>query len=265
MKKSDAIALAAQLISEHVGGERFVPFSRELGLETVSDAYDVQEQFVERLLVHHGDVAGYKIGLTSVPMQTLCGIDQPISGAVLSKRVLKSGVQVEASDFGRLGLEFEIAVRIGKSTAVGDAPYSAETIAPHVEAVCAAIELVDDRAADYKKLDVLSLIADNSWNGGIVLSEFKTSWPDLEHVSGSVWQGSATIDKGRGGDVLGHPFNSLAWLANHLSSRGRNLEAGQIVLTGSLVKTIFPTEDAAYRFDLEGIGSVQLEVLTSNP
>lgn len=265
MKKSDAMALATRLISEHASGERFVPFSRESGLEAVSDAYDVQDQFVERLLVHHGDVVGYKIGLTSIPMQTFCGIDQPIGGAVLSKRVLKSGVKVKASDFGRLGLEFEIAVRIGVSTAIDGTPYSAETIAPHVDAVCAAIELVDDRAADYKKLDVLSLIADNSWNGGAVLSEFKSGWPDLEQVSGAVWQGSATIDKGRGGDVLGHPFNALAWLANHLSSRGRNLEAGQIVLTGSLVKTIFPAQDAAYRFDLEGIGSVQLEVLTSNP
>jgi len=57
-------------------------------------------------------------------------------------------------------------------------------LAPHIDGVCAAIELVDDRSADYAKLDVLSLVADNSWNGGIVLSEFATKWPDLERVLG---------------------------------------------------------------------------------
>ena len=51
-------------------------------------------------------------------------------------------------------------------------PFTAEAIRPHIDGVCAAIEIVDDRNADYANLDVLSLVADNSWNGGIVLSEF---------------------------------------------------------------------------------------------
>jgi hypothetical protein len=45
---------------------------------------------------------------------------------------------------------------------------------PHIGGVCAAMELNDDRNADYNNLDVLSLLADNSWNGGVVLSEFAT-------------------------------------------------------------------------------------------
>jgi hypothetical protein len=53
-----------------------------------------------------------------------------------------------------------------------------------IDDVCAAIELVDDRSADYTNLDVLSLVANNFWNGGIVLSEFATKWPDLEGVLG---------------------------------------------------------------------------------
>ena len=31
----------------------------------------------------------------------------------------------------------------------------------------------------------------------------------------------------------------LAWLANHLAEEGKGLHAGQIVLTGSLVKTVW--------------------------
>ncbi len=31
-------------------------------------------------------------------------------------------------------------------------------------------------------------------------------------------------------------------------------------MTGSVMKTVFPTEDASYRFDLEGLGSVEVQV-----
>jgi 2-keto-4-pentenoate hydratase len=260
MNRSEALSVAKNLVREHDQGDRFKPFAKSRGINTLSDAYDVQEQFVLQLIDRHGGIAGYKIGLTSVPMQQLCGIDQPISGAVLSKRILSSGATVKISDFGRLGLEFEIGVRIGRNTTAQTNDYSVETIAPHVDAICAAIELVDDRSADYKELDVLSLLADNSWNGGIVLSAFQNTWPDLEAVPGTVRKDSVEVDKGHGRDVLGHPFNSLAWLANHLASRGRALVAGQVVLTGSLVKTIFPADDAAYKFELGGVGTVEVNV-----
>jgi len=133
-------------------------------------------------------------------------------------------------------------------------------IAPHVGGVGAAIELVDDRNADYAGLDVLSLVADNSWNGGIVLSDFTASWPDLENVLGRATKDGASIGEGHGRDILGHPFNSVAWLATQLASRGSGLKAGQIVMTGSVMKTVFPTEDADYRFDLASIGSVEVQV-----
>src|SRR4030088_2733394 len=197
---------------------------------------------------------------TSAPMQTFCGIDHPIAGVVLASRVVQSRATVRRSDFGRLGLEFEIAVRIKSDVPVTAVPWTAETIAPHIDGVCAAIELVDDRSADYTNLDVLSLVADNSWNGGIVLSEFATKWPDLESVLGRATKDHVAIGEGHGRDILGHPFNSAAWLATQLASRGVTLKAGQIVMTGSVMKTIFPSEDATYRFDLEEIGSVEVQL-----
>jgi len=89
-------------------------------------------------------------------------------------------------------------------------PFSAEAIRPHIDGVCAAIELVDDRSADYATLNVHSLVADNSWNAGIVLSEFATVWPDLESVLGRATKDRDAIGEGHGRDILGHPFNSVA-------------------------------------------------------
>jgi 2-keto-4-pentenoate hydratase len=133
-------------------------------------------------------------------------------------------------------------------------------IAPHIDGVCAAIEIVDDRSADYSNLDVLSLVADNSWNAGIVLSEFSTKWPDLEAALGRATKDGVAIGEGFGRDILGHPFNSVAWLATQLNSRGVGLKAGQVVMTGSVMKTVFPEADAGYRFELGGIGVVEVRV-----
>jgi 2-oxo-3-hexenedioate decarboxylase/2-keto-4-pentenoate hydratase len=128
--------------------------------------------------------------------------------------------------------------------------------------VCPAVEIVDDRRADYRALDVLSLIADNSWNAGIVLGEFVRAWPDLASIEGLVSLDGNALDRGSGGDVLGHPFHPVAWLASHLAARGSGLRAGDIVMTGSIVTTKFPDRPASYRFDVKGLGSVDVTVTT---
>jgi 2-keto-4-pentenoate hydratase len=250
---------AESLLAEHKANVPFKPLGPPDKPATISDAYDIQERYVALLRGKHGDAVGYKVGLTSAAMQKFCGIDHPIAGVVLATRVHQSGATVRRSDFGRLGLEFEIAVRI-KSDVPVTGPCTAEMIAPHIDGVCAAIELVDDRSADYSNLDVLSLVADNSWNGGIVLSEFATRWPDLEGVLGRATKDLVAIGEGHGRDILGHPFNSVAWLATQLASRGAGLKAGQVVMTGSVMKTVFPEQDASYRFDLEEIGLVDVQV-----
>jgi len=251
---------AQSLLAAHKANVQFRSIGPPDKPATIADAYDIQDRYVALLRGEHGDAVGYKVGLTSATMQTFCGIDHPIAGVVLASRVHRSGATVRRGDYGRLGLEFEIAVRIKSDVPVTSAPCTAAMIAPHVGGVCAAIEIVDDRAADYSSLDVLSLVADNSWNGGIVLSEFSSKWPDLERVLGRATKDGVGFGEGHGRDILGHPFNSVAWLATQLNSRGEGLKAGQVVMTGSVMKTVFPDADASYRFDLEAIGSVDVHV-----
>jgi 2-keto-4-pentenoate hydratase len=251
---------AEALLAEHKANARFKSFGPPDAPATLADAYDIQERYVALLRSEHGEAVGYKVGLTSAPMQAFCGIDHPIAGVVLARRVHRSGATMRRADFGRLGLEFEIAVRIKSDVPVTGLPCTAELIEPHIGGVCAAVEIVDDRNADYGKLGVLSLVADNSWNAGIVLSEFAEKWPDLANVVGRATKDGGAIGEGHGRDILGHPFNSVAWLATQLASRGVGLKADQVVMTGSVMKTVFPAEDATYRFDLEGIGFVEVHV-----
>ena len=130
---------AEKLLAAHKANLRFERLALPEAPAAISDAYDIQEKYVALLRGEHGGDVGYKVGLTSATMQAFCGIDHPIAGVVLARRVHRSGASVRRSDFGRLGLEFEIAVRIQSDVPVTSGPCTAEMIGPHIGGVCAAI------------------------------------------------------------------------------------------------------------------------------
>lgn len=248
---------AHRLIEDHAHLRDLVPFARDEGATDLAGAYAIQAALVERLVPLKGVRVGYKIGLTSLRMQQMCSIDHPVAGVVLADRLARSGAQWRLSSLKRLGIEFEICVRLAWPLAPRAHPWTLEDVAAAVGAVCPAFEVIDDRNSPYP-LDVLSLVADNAWNEGIVQGEYVNHWPDLAAARGTVELNGTEIDQGHGRDVLGHPFEPLRWLANHLSALGETLHAGEIVSTGSMVTTRFPKAGEQYRFTVEGIGSVEI-------
>lgn len=254
---------ADYLVAEHIGGRRFVPFAADFDIADLDAAYAVQDAYVARLR-RTSDVrpAGYKVGLTSKRMQAMCRIDTPVAGVVLDGRVHASGAELRLSSFGRIGLEFEICVIAGKDLPPIGRDYTQDEAAAAIGAVAAAVEIVDDRSCDYATLDVLSLVADNSWNAGVVLGDRVTSIPDLAACEAVIAAGGVEIDRGHGRDALGGPLVPFTWLANHLCRRGEGLREGDLVMTGSLVTTQFPTEPQSYRFTVSGLGSVDVSVVS---
>jgi 2-oxo-3-hexenedioate decarboxylase/2-keto-4-pentenoate hydratase len=192
--------IADQLVAEHRDGVNFHKFD---GIGGLPEAYRVQDAYVAATI---GDdaPAGYKIGLTSKRMQQMCGIDQPICGTIFSRRVFRSGARLSMASYGRLGLEFEICVRLGRDLVAGSEPFTPEQVGDAIDAVAAAIELVDDRHADYSALDINTLVADNSWNAGVVLGEFAPPPARLDLLEGIAYQDGAELARGRGADALGH-------------------------------------------------------------
>jgi 2-keto-4-pentenoate hydratase len=249
------IASTAKLIAaEHRDGKAFHALE---GVPDLAAAYQVQKVYLGEV-IGADRIAGYKIGLTSQKMQAMCGIDHPISGAVFSRRMMNSGAKVRIADYHHLGLEFEICARLGRDLAPRKTPYTRDEAGKAVDAVCAAIELVDDRHADYAVLDCRSVVADNAWNAGVILGSFVEPPSTLDDVVGVAYQDGVEIGRGKGADALGHPFEPLAWLANHLGMQGEGLKKGDIVMTGSIVTTRFPQAAFSYRFDVSGLGSVEV-------
>lgn len=130
----------------------------------LDEAYAIQRGFQEiEERKGRGAVAGYKIGLTTPIMQRLCGIGEPCYGAIFSRDVHHRCAELVAADYCRLGVETEIAFRLGADLPQGSAPGE---IAAAVESCMAAIELIEDLHYDYKRLDAAAMVAGNVWNAG---------------------------------------------------------------------------------------------------
>ncbi|HXJ84491.1 MAG TPA: fumarylacetoacetate hydrolase family protein [Candidatus Methylomirabilis sp.] len=264
MLTPETIDAAARVCQEmHRTRERYHPLDAALRAAPLEDAYRIQDA-LHRMMTERGrgKIAGWKVALTSKAMQQLTGMDQPAAGALFSTVILPSPARVALSNYHHLGVEFEVAVRLGDDLPAHSGPWTRASVADRVAACMPAFELVEDGHADYKTLDAFTLVAQNTWNGGVVLGPPVTAWRsvDLESAVTRCWVNDAASGQGKAGDALGHPFEAVAWLGNLLNRRGRALERDMIVMTGSSITTRFPAPGDRVRFAIDGLGEIALEV-----
>ena len=254
-------AAADFLLAAHREGRRFERLPADLAPQSEDEAYLVQEALVSSLAL---PVAGWKVALTSAAMRRVVpGIDQPCAGAIFAERVHRSPARLPRAALMRIGLECEAMVRLADGLPDTGRPWTRESVADHVGVVAAAFELIDDREADYSNMNAFELIADNAWNGGVVIGPEVSDWQglDLAGARGSLEIDGAFVGEGQGGDAMGHPFEPLAWIANNAVARCRPLRAGEIVMTGSIIPTQFLEAGNRAVYTHEALGTVELEIV----
>jgi len=203
---------------------------------------------------------GWKIGCTTSVMQTYLGIGEPCAAGLFEGTRHRSPAALPASGFRRIGVECEIAIRLAAPLDARGAALSRDDVAAVVAGASAAIEIVDDRYDDWRSLGAPTLIADDFFAAGHVLgSEVPASdLGDLAAATGVTIVSGVEAGRGVGADVLGHPFEAVLWLAGHLATLGRRIEAGETVLTGSLVETRWLQAGDTARIAIDGLGEVAL-------
>jgi 2-keto-4-pentenoate hydratase len=266
MSDAGRIQQAARcLVEEHRARKSFGPMPEMLAPRGVDEGYAIQEAFHTLMAATHGPVAGYKVALTAPVMQQMVGFHTPFAGIISTRTIHRSPATIRRTDYVRLGIECEIAVQLGRDLPIAQAPFSRSDVAEAVAGVMAAFELVDDRAADYSQLAalVLTIIADNAWNAGIVLGPPVSDWRsiDLAAARGELVINGVTIGQGHGRDVMGHPLEALVWLVNMLARRGKSLKQGMIVMTGSIVATQFVHRSDVVSLAVDMLGEVRLNVV----
>ena len=224
------------------------------------EAYAIQDAVHARRAAMGQPIGGWKIGCTTPVMQQMLGIPTPCAGGVLAAAMFGSPAELPFDGFVKPMAECEIAMRLDRNVPPRVGGYNGETIAEYVGSCHAAIELAEGRYRDRNERTAAEFIADDFFQKAIVVGPPVRDWRsiDLAGVRGTTSAGGEAKGEGRGGDVMGHPMNALAWLADHLAERGRRIKAGDIVLTGSVVMATPIERGKEVVCGVEGLGEARL-------
>ncbi len=250
------------LIDQYARRAVFAPLPAAIAPGSLVQAYAVQSDYAREKALACGPAVGWKIALASPAMQQMTGLRAPIMGRLHQEQLVHSPAITRATDYGRLIVEFEVAVRLGRDLPAQSRPYDAQSVAPAVASMAPALELADDRNADYSLLAGrgLVLIAENAWNQGAVLGEWRDDWARLQHenLRGEAFINGDCVGSGSSADLMGAPLKALAWLANEAIARGACMRAGEIAILGSMVTSKFPVAGDRIEYRLQGFEPVLL-------
>lgn len=224
-------------------------------------AYRIQDLLHERLTDRFGPMRGHKIGCTTQVMQDYLKIDHPCAGMVPAAMVHEGTGRFNRAELVRPGIECEIAVALAKDLPARPEGYDRISAAQAVGGAMASIELVDERWIDFRERPTSSLVADDFFNAGCVFSTPVDLDPlAMDGLTGRLRINGKLIGEGIGRDILGHPMDALAWLAEFRAGRGQPLKAGEFVTLGSIVKTEWIEAGDEVVTEIDGLGVATLIV-----
>jgi 2-oxo-hept-3-ene-1,7-dioate hydratase len=229
---------------------------------TLDDAYAVQTALLSHKLDAGRKVIGWKIGLTSRAMQDALKIDTPDSGVLFDDMLFESGCTVRKGRFIQPRVEAEIAF-VMKGSLSGETVTGADVIAA-TDYVVPALEILDTRVlrvdpATGETRKICDTIADNAANAGIVVGaeQHRINAHDLRWIGAIVAANGTVEETGLGAGVLNDPVESVVWLARRMATYGQQIEAGQIILSGSFIRPLECPSGTEIRADFGAFGTVE--------
>jgi 2-oxopent-4-enoate/cis-2-oxohex-4-enoate hydratase len=228
--------------------------SREPGID-IDAAYRISRRLLARRIDEGEKVVGKKTGVTSLVVQAALGVHQPDFGYLTDAMLFENDAEVPiSSTLIQPRAEGEIAFVLEKPLAgPGVTP---EDVLAATAYVKPCFEIVDSRIRDWK-IKIEDTVADNASSGVFVLGRDAVSPRGLDFVTCGmvVWKNDAVLSTGAGAAAVGTPVGCVAWLANTLGRFGIGLEAGEVILSGSLVPLEPVQAGDRMQVRIAGIGS----------
>jgi len=243
MPENQVSAVAERIIAARRQGARVALTPAETPKD-FEEGFAVQDRVVAAL---SSPVIGWKV--MPVP-----------NGPVIFAPILRSGC---VADGGRwtvvgaepAGIELEIAFKLGRDVAPGAAPGQ---VLDAVEAAHVVFELCQSRIAEPAKQPRHVMLADCIANAGLVVGAAIADWrgKDLKERAGRLLVDGKVHVEGRSTD----PVAALQMLPPAMAARGKRLQAGHIVITGSLIGMNWLTGRHDLAGEIDGLGKVGISL-----
>lgn len=249
--------IAETLLEAEKSKKAVSPLTAQYENLNVTDAYNVQLEVLKRKLEQGRTVIGKKVGLTSVAMQKMLGVDEPDYGHLLDDMKVPIGSTVKMSNFLTPKIEAEIGFVLGDDLKGPNVTFLDVLMA--TKYVVPTLEIIDSRIADWK-IGLVDTVADNGSSAMVVVGDQMTDITgiDLRSVGMTFFKNSEMVATGSGAAALGHPAHAIAWLANKLHEFGITLKAGELILPGALSAAIPVQEGDTVSAQFGPVGSVSV-------
>ncbi len=250
---------ASRQLVDYDAGQPGMMFAEGVVLN-VSQGYELQTA-VTQLRCDRGERAiGYKVGCTSPKIRAQLGIDHCVSGRLFDSERHPSGETVSRERFTNLAIEGELAVELCRQPNEDD--FVGVAIPTCIARVFPVIEL-HNQVMRGGRPSAGELIGNNAIHAGFVLGDGVRPAElcderSFEALTLSIFADDRLIDECAGSVLIQTIKSSLKWLTKVVRDRGERLDAGQIVLTGSIPALIPIVEDCRVQVDTQPFGSVEI-------
>ncbi|MFT5392743.1 MAG: 2-keto-4-pentenoate hydratase [Gammaproteobacteria bacterium] len=247
---------AAELWAARLAGTT-VARPTPLEIDAIGDGYRTQADIVSRSNDKH---VGWKVGSTSAQAQARLGTNEPGAGALLARFCYPNDAHIPVSRAHGVFVEAEFVLELGRALTPRPEPFSLAEVSACVRAIRPGLEFVGSRfEGGLSNIGRALITADGGGNVAFTCGEPVTAWHDIDlpGARATLWLNGLAVEHGTGERALGSPMNVLLWLANHLSARGIDLEAGELVSTGTCTGLVSVTPGDAVIGNFGSLGNVQ--------
>lgn len=201
------------------------------------EAYQIQELGIRHRLNQSELRIGYKMGLTSAGKRKQMNLDSPLYGELTNKMQVANQSIFDINGLIHSKIEPEIAFKI-KNTLSGKITY--QHAVDSISEVCATMEILDSRYAQFKYFSMEDVIADNSSSSHFVCGPWMR-FENPEQVMNAYLEMSVdhvVVQAGDAKEISGDPILSIVQLVHLLHENNRSLEANSIVLAGAATAAV---------------------------
>ena len=233
--------------------ERYVApsLTHALGAE---EAYAVQRAFNA---LRTEPLIGFKSAANAPALQTALGLSGPITGALFATGERAPGSTIRRGEYRTLLIETELGFRTARRI---DTPVKSIPELRAATTTCTPMIELADPGFDRARMTGTDLIAANSASAGFIRGRPATLGVfDVNAVHVSLKRDGELLHEARSGDLMGDQWQALKWLVNRVLELGYVIDAGHLLMTGSLGPA-HPAAPGRYLAAFTGMGEIEFDI-----
>ena len=219
---------------------------------TLDQAYDVQKELIN-LRINEGEtLIGLKMGFTSEAKMQQMGVHDLIWGRLTSSMLIPNNSTTARSQYIHPRVEPEICFRIAKDI-TGE--LNETEVVEYVDAVAAAIEIIDSRYQNFK-FSLEDVVADNCSSIGFAVGDWMPVQESLNNLSMELFIDDKTVADGSSNDIMNNPWKSLAAATRLAAKYGEPIKKGMYIMAGAATNAEFIQANQTASASVHSLGHV---------